>query len=237
MFGGVIRRILNLTSFDSATNAWETAVNANGGSVSDSRKTAVNNLIAGLKSDGVWSNLDRLWLLAAENEPSALTSIVNPLSAIAVKQGSPAFAIDRGYTGVDASTTIYIDTKVSLSSFGGIFTQHAGHISAWSNTETISSASGGVIVGASDTNPTYILPRYNDGNVYFNCNGNTSANITISSSLGHYLANRSNATTLDGYVNGVDMASTNVIDQGIPAPNGTGRIIVGCPVFAELNLD
>src|SRR5215475_8332903 len=95
-------------AIDPATTAWVNAVVTNGGSVSNARKTLVNNLISGLKTDGVWTDLDRLWLYAGENQPSALTDLV--ATGLATAVNSPTFTTDNGFTGVDASTTVYIDS-------------------------------------------------------------------------------------------------------------------------------
>ena len=62
--------------------------------VSSTRRTLVDALIRGLKTDGVWSKLDRLWLFAAENATSALVDVKEGRLATAVS--SPTFTTDRG---------------------------------------------------------------------------------------------------------------------------------------------
>ena len=81
---------------EAETTAWVAEVVSNGGTVSAGRQTIVNDLIAGLKADGVWIKLDRLWLFAAEDQPSALTDLVGLTLATAVN--SPTFTADEGYT-------------------------------------------------------------------------------------------------------------------------------------------
>jgi hypothetical protein len=61
---------------DQATIDWIAAVVTAGGTVSTPRGIVVNTFILGLMTDGIWSKLDRLWLLAAENSQSALFYIV-----------------------------------------------------------------------------------------------------------------------------------------------------------------
>jgi hypothetical protein len=202
---------------DPATTAWVNAVIANGGTVSAGRQTLINNLIAGGKADGWWAKLDRLWIFAGENEPSALTDMV--ALVLAVTNSSPSFTIDRGYTGVDSNTTVYIDTSTNntnVSKFG----TNAGHISAWSNTNTTSSAGGGCICGIEssvNTNETSIFPLYSDGNAYFRINDATaSTGIANANSLGHYLANRSGASASQGYINGNLVVSPNAAAGTIP---------------------
>src|SRR5262245_42144212 len=53
---------------EAETTAWVNAVVADGGSVSGLQQTRVNNLIAGLKTDCLFTVLDRLWLYGGESD-------------------------------------------------------------------------------------------------------------------------------------------------------------------------
>jgi len=81
---------------DADLAAWVAAVVVAGGSVSAGRKTLVGTLIAGLKTDGLWTKLDRLWLHAGENSQSALVDLV--ARELASATAAPTFTTDRGYT-------------------------------------------------------------------------------------------------------------------------------------------
>jgi hypothetical protein len=196
---------------DPATTAWAAQVVTNGGTVSAGRKTTVNNLITGLKTDGVWTKLDRLWLLAGENSQSALTDLKGLVLAIA--NGSPTFVTDRGYTGTDSSTTIYIDSGFNPSTAGGNYTQNSAHLSAWSNSDVASGSPGGVIIGGDGSGglpASNIYPKYADGNAYFRINdASNSAGTTKATSTGHYIASRTGAALSGGYVNGSSFATLN----------------------------
>lgn len=111
------------SSFDSATNAWIAAVGSS--NISSGRQTVVDNLIVGLKADGVWSKLDRLWLFAAENTASALVDLKATATATAVN--SPTFST-TGYT-FNGSTN-YINTGYNPAS-GTNYAQNSAHISVW----------------------------------------------------------------------------------------------------------
>src|SRR5215813_10721680 len=112
---------------DSATSAWINAVVLNGGSVSRQRAMLVDDLIVGLKADGIWTKLDRLWLFAAENAKTALTDLVGLTLATAVS--SPTFTIDKGYAG--NGTSSYIDTGFNTSTSGVNFTLNTSHLAVW----------------------------------------------------------------------------------------------------------
>ena len=126
--GGVV----GLSSFDAATNAWTAAVNNNAGTVTNARTIIVDTLVLGLKAQGLFSKLDRLWLFAAENPPSALTSLVNPSTGLATAVNSPTFTADQGYAG-DAATS-YINSGYNPST-GPQFTQDSAHYSHYARTD------------------------------------------------------------------------------------------------------
>lgn len=200
-------------SVDSSTTAWVAAVVANGGSVSAGRQTTVNNLIVGLKADGVWTKLDRLWLFAGENAASALTDLVADVLATAT--GSPAFVADRGYTGVDADpATVYIDSNTNTTSLGGNYTTNSAHVSAWSNTNTVSSANGGAIMGfyTAGGSRTYIFPRYPGDVAFIEANEPSPefAGTASTDSTGHWVADRTDASTETAYRNGAVFANPNM---------------------------
>ena len=203
------RQAINMGSIIAETAAWVAAVVAAGGSVSAGRQTLVNSLIVGLKADGVWNKLDRAWVLAAENTQSALIDIKGLATATA--NGSPTFTVDQGYTGVQASATVYLDTGFTPSSSGVNFTQNSAHISGWSNTNVASLSTGGVMIGCSDATGggCGIFPRYSDGKAYYRINdtlAGQSAGVTIGTSQGFYVATRSGAAASKGYANAVDQS-------------------------------
>jgi hypothetical protein len=203
---------LSSKALDAATLVWVAAVVAAGGTVSNARRTLVNNLIIGLRADGLWNLLDRLWILAAENTQSALVDM--KALVLAVPNGSPAFTANLGYTGVDSSATVYIDTMTNLSNYGGQFTTNSGHASIWSNTNAASTGGGGCTFGSSTAsqgnNQTTILPKRVDGNAYFRLDDSTpSGGFANANSTGHYLVNRDSISTTQGYVSGSLFANPN----------------------------
>jgi hypothetical protein len=223
---------------DAATTAWAAQVVTNGGTVSAGRKTTVNNLITGLKSDGVWTKLDRLFILAAENTQSALTDLKG--LALAVVHSTPTFTIDRGYTGTDGSTAVYIDTGFNPSTAGGNYTQNSAHLSVWSNSNITPSSAGGILTGGDGSGglpASNIYAQYSDGNAYFRINdAANSAGTANANSTGHYIASRTGASLSAGYKNGSLFATLNqtsgalanisVVILATQNPSGVGQ---GCP--------
>ena len=157
--------------------------------------TVVDDLIIGLKADGIWSKLDRLWIYAAENTASALTDLKT--GALATTVSSPTFDTTnfRGYIGNGAG---YIQSGLA-SNFGtGNYAQNSACFFGWSNTSGID---GGGLIGTGATALTScILPEYTDTNVYAAINtGQTHAYVfsgltNPSAATGLYLINRSGST-------------------------------------------
>jgi hypothetical protein len=209
------------SNYDTATQAWVQQVLHNGGSVSPTRQGVVDTLIKGLKSDGIWSKLDRLWLFAAENQTSAFIDLVG-LTASITPVGSPTFTVDRGYTGIDAGTAgTYLDMGWNPSTNGVQFTLNSAHASAWSATNNAVS-NGGALFGA------YVPPNYinlydtaNDGNIYARINDNPASGSqgAPGTKQGHWIVNRSGASSTQLYQNGSNFSSPNAANVAIPNTN------------------
>jgi hypothetical protein len=211
------------SAFDFSTVAWVNAVIANGGTVSVSRKQLVDTMIRGLKSDGVWTKLDRLWIYAAENQPSALTDMVSLVLATTVN--SPTFNVNSGYNANGA--TDFVNLNTNLSSYGGQFGTNAGHVSCWEDVDA--GNNNAVLMGVSNnsqsTDQISILPRFTDANTYLRCNDATpNAGTASVSGQGHFIANRSGASLSQGYRNGSLLYSPNAAAGSIPNIN---MIILG----------
>ncbi len=213
--GGVIRRIIDPT-LDLATIAWRNAVIANGGTVSDARLVIVNTLIVGLRTDNLFTKMDRLWLFAGENQPSALTDIIATDLASAVS--SPTFTIDRGFAG--NGTTSYIDTTFNAFAQGITYTQTAAHYSLWDNTNR--AANFNVEMGAKDAGWGADASIYYAAFGYgvFRLNANSFPTATNTSSNGHFIVSRDTDTTFQVYQNSNSIGSATGTDNN-PASNFT----------------
>jgi hypothetical protein len=103
-------------SEDAATTAWVGFAAANGGTVSSTRRGIVDTFIKAVKAAGLWTTLDRYWLLAGEDAGSAKTDF--KVGTLIVPTGTDwALTANVGYTG--NGTTGYGNTTVDLSTLGG----------------------------------------------------------------------------------------------------------------------
>jgi hypothetical protein len=200
------------SGYDTATDAWITAV---GGSNVDSNHAGyVDTLIKGLKTDGIWTKCDRIWLFAAQNTASAYCDLKVPTTP-AFGIGTMSFTADRGFT---LSASGYVRLTYDPVADASAFTQDAGHFSIWNltagaSTDPVFNYVGGV-------GNLHIYPEYSGGDCYCRVNESSTGAFTISGATGFLLGNRSDASTVQAYKNGTALggspqtvASTSRISQ------------------------
>jgi len=192
-------------------------------------QSAYTTFICNLVAQGVWAKMDIVYVFATADTTTAGLNLVST-SFTGATAGSPTFTADAGYTGVNASTTVFFNSTFNpTTATTPQFTQNSSHVSAWSNTNAAAVSNGGVVVGLGSgaglaAPNTSLFPKFNDGKAYYRINdGSSSAGVTNANSTGHYLANRSGASTQQGYKNAVDQG---VVSQtsGTPA-NGPMYIL------------
>jgi hypothetical protein len=185
---------------------------------------AYYGLIDGLVSDGVWSKFDVLRIYATQDSATALLNLISS-SYAAITHGSPTFTADRGFTGVNGSTSVYIDSQFNPTANGqgggGQYGQDSNHISAWSVNNVQSQVVMGVNAGSTrQTNMN--LFNSGDNKAYFRSNidpGTADLNVVVSDSLGHYIANRSASNAVQGYKNGSSIVTGSNASTSLPNSN------------------
>lgn len=93
------------------------------------RKGLINELITGLKLDGIWSKLSWLSLLAAHDAQAALLNVKAPTKSLTAIL-SPTFTVDRGYQG--NGSTSYLESPESLTA-AGQYTLNSASIGVYVN--------------------------------------------------------------------------------------------------------
>jgi hypothetical protein len=163
-------------------------------------------LINGLVADGIWAKLD---VLHVYNTQNATTANLNLLGNIynATPTNAPTFTADQGYTGASSGTK-YVGTGFTPSTATSPkFTQNSAHVSIWSLTDGVTGSA--LIMGCtgSGTAVTGMHARYTGDVSHFYVNSTTDVGAANSSSIGHFLANRSSSSATQGYKNGVLLAN------------------------------
>lgn len=180
-------------------------------------KLAINSLIAQLKSDGNWTPLDRLWITATEFQQNARISIANPTSTALEEINAPGWTTGQGYTG-NIGAGAYIDTHFNAATQAVQFTKNGCCVFVYSRTN---STGFRVDLGAM-TGINFIHTDILDTATYtglLNDNGVGATSAPNTSSIGFFHAQRTNATNIDLYKNGIFQASETGGTTNIPNMN------------------
>jgi hypothetical protein len=94
----------------------------------DLRKGYIARFIGALYAASVWTKIDVMWVLAAHNEQFGRLNWKSPGSFTLTAVNSPTFTTDRGFTGVQASSTL-LDTGWDWATNGVGYTQNNCHLS------------------------------------------------------------------------------------------------------------
>jgi len=176
------------------------------------RKDAINTCIASLKSAGVWTKLDALWVLAAHESASALLNWKGATNNLTVN-GSMTFTADQGYVAAAASSANYLSGSVNVNALSS-YSLNAGHISVWSRSTT------------SNINPPFAVNPDDDVKIWPSLSGDdfysrvndSAGSVTVADAQGMSLGNRSGATARQAYRNGSAVGSYgSVATTSLPA--------------------
>lgn len=189
--------------------------------ITEARKVIVNDLILGLKADGNYSKLDRLWLLAAEDEVQAAISIVkdgagnssgSPASEC-VAVNAPTFVADRGYTG-NASTS-YLNTQYVPSTDGVTLTLNSSSIGFYSRTDQTGLYLDMESRGSAEASWLGIHARF-FGDTSYAINDATYGSVTTASSQGLFSARRTASNAKAVFKNGVSINTGATASISLP---------------------
>src|SRR5262245_979964 len=212
VIGGSIATFRTIVSLDADAQSWVNQVVNNGGTVSTPRSVIISDLISGLKTDGVWSKLDRLWIFAAENQPSALTDVV--ARDLATSVNSTAFSADDGYTGSGAS---YIDTNYNPTSDAINYTQNAASFGFWQ----ITSTSGNCAMGLGDSGTVNTCQFFHSGGDTFvvTINNADASSLSVADAFVFWDASRTASNAREVYNNGTSINSDSGTSSFLPNLN------------------
>lgn len=169
---------------------------------SDARATTIDRLVFNLEEAGIWAKLDAFWMMAAHDAAAALVNWKNPGTHDLTLHGGtvPTFTTD-GYYETNG-TNGYIDTNFNPATAGGNYTQNAAMFGLVSDsTAGVDNSAAGWHDG---TDGVTIRPRGAANNL-FSARVNSASSYssaTVTTARGSFIATRSNATTVQNYVNG-----------------------------------
>ncbi len=197
-------------------------------------------LICGLVTDGVWGQLDALYVLAQQTAADALLNLVGT-SYTATNTGVPFVA----YQGFGPFGGGYLNTNFNAATAPSPqFTQNNASFGAWLG--TFDAASSAAVFGNSATGATgesHIYPD-NGGQFYVRLNNPAASGVPDPATTGLYVGDRPSSTTVTPYFNGAvstgPAASTSqpvfngVFTIGLVATAGTDEVIAEAHIGASL---
>jgi hypothetical protein len=180
----------------------------------DPRKQAIDDLVTGLKTAGVWAKLDLLYLLAAHTEQAARLNWKAPASFACINVGAgPTFVADRGFTGNGSSTAL--NTQYTPATHGSQFAQDSASMWVWCRTNVAENAAD---IGAAVTHNTFVRSRSAGDAISYTVNGATTTTVASATSIGLTGISRADGTNQQSWKNGVAQGAAQAgASTGLPA--------------------
>jgi len=205
---------------DTDATTWAAAVVTAGGTVSGAQQTRVCTLIQAYKSASVWTIMDRVWLLAAENTQQANIDLVNRSAWTLIS--TPTFSANVGYTADGGSG---INTNFTPSG-GGNFLQNSAHASVYAKVGN--SNTNRALIGVNSNGFTQLETSTIGPTIAMEMNGNTfnTGTDTGTNGVGQYTLTRTSSSLIIVYKNEV---TTPV---GTSASASTGEPAIAINIFS-----
>jgi hypothetical protein len=166
------------------------------------RRTLINNLVTGLKADGLWTQIDWLVLLAAHDSQAARINVRKP-TKIATAVGGVTFTVDRGYQG--DGTTGYLDFGETAMATGNVFARTSAFVMTYANLG--SGASQRQIGTATGTTSTINISAADTGNEFYALNASAAQGLSGAGVIGSRIAVRTTSGNMQLYKNGASVSS------------------------------
>ena len=188
----------------------------------------LNNLIAGMKSDGDWSNFDCFWMFAVEATDQATWNFVSPGTFDCTLVNAPTFTAKQGYAGNGSS--MYIGSGWDVGTNANKFTVDTASFGVYARTAGSGGTNdmGAVTAESARFAGTAMLNTYTDGRAYcsINDNGTAASDAAGPGRTGFLSMNRTTSTAYVFKRNGTDVYSstkastTNTTDFHVMRTNG-----------------
>lgn len=204
-------------AFDSASLA---IFNAFTTPPTSARRVLIDTCVKAMKTAGVWTLMDALWMFAAADSQAATINWVNPGGTAATPTTSPTFTADRGFNG-DGSTS-YVNTNF-IPSAGTNFTQNNAHFSNWDLTNRAADTTQSGV--AQTGNGTISITPFFTGSLFVSRLNDSAGNTVASAgSNGHSLVSKTTGTTRNNFRNGASLGSST---SAVSATRASIAIFIG----------
>ena len=163
-------------------------------------------LINGLVSDGVWSSLDVLLVLAAPSAGVACTNLISSSFQPSFSDAEPTFT---AYHGISTGGSVsYLNTNFNPSTAGGNYVRNSGMLGAWNLTTT--AFAGALIRSIADVS-SEIWPK-DSGNMFWMVNSASEDSASNpNDASGWFVANRTGTAVTAAYRNNVQLGTSATV--------------------------
>lgn len=189
----------SIVQFDADALAFFARVTAAGGSLSNTEKTAVNQLVLDLKANSLWTPMKAIYPMVGASAAACAQNL---------KSSSFTGTFTNGCTfasnGVTSNgTNAYMNTNYNPSLNGQL---NSAHLSFYSRTNN---NNGNCMIGANDTgvNRHY----FGQGNAFSSLNSLLEGNYNPSSYVGFHLIKRENSTQTKQMYNGSINTTSTIV--------------------------
>lgn len=168
-------------------------------------KTAINDLVTGLKADAIWDELDAFWPMCMEDSQAGRLNLKSPGNFTLTAVNSPTFTAKFGWAGNQTSS--YLNTGWDEATNGSNFTQNDASLGCWVDAGTDTLSTGVRVMGGTNNfiRPWFSLNRLN-GSINSNSpNGNGS----VTTRFGLSVLNRTNASTMELFRDGASLGTAS----------------------------
>lgn len=167
------------------------------------RKTLVNNLITTLKTAGIWTKFDALYLAGDDRQFSKLNWITNLYDMI--ETNGPYFGRNVGFGG-DGSSNFLNNGFIPSSAPTPKFSLNSAHMGIWSKTNF----NGGVGLNSHDFGVTNAYIRHEPTGAFADIGSNGTTKFTLPNAYpGHIMWSRESSTLARIYINGADISNND----------------------------
>ncbi len=172
----------------------------NAGIVDQVEANAINNLVIGMKADGLWTKMKAVYPFVGGSSTSHSYNLRNTAQYQITWNGGWTW----NSNGVTGSANGYGNTGLIPNS---VLSISSGHLSIYSRTNV----SGGYDMGSGSGTGAVensLISRWTDNKFYSQYGTPTYPNVANTDSRGLFIANRNSATNTIGYKNGIKVIDT-----------------------------
>jgi hypothetical protein len=181
---------------------------------STARKKLINNFISALKTAGVWTKLDLVYLMAAHDAQAARLNLKTPASFAMSVVGAPVFTTDRGYKGDGVDD--YLEPGFNPATAGGNFSLNSAYMGVWIETAHTTAGTAMSEIGNAQAR---LWTKFNSTNIATRLNDGTSTTGAGGGATGYYDISRTGSGSYERYHNTTTLTTASVASTSVTSAN------------------